>query len=86
MNTGFTASAQWPSRTLADCGVLGFRALGFAEPRNDDGEHDLDALSGDGGEVPVASDEDPAFGDAARDQRGFGLARRGDRGVVARGA
>ena len=37
MNTDPVAGAQWASRTSADCGVLGFRALGVAEPWNDDG-------------------------------------------------
>ena len=38
MNTGFAVGAQWAGANLGGCGVPGFRALGFAEPRNDDGE------------------------------------------------
>ena len=37
MNTGFAAGARWAGQTFSECGVPGFRALGFAAPRNDDG-------------------------------------------------
>src|SRR3954471_24702187 len=37
MNTGLAVNARCAGGTFAECGVPGFRALGFAEPRNDDG-------------------------------------------------